>query len=480
MSLNPSKADMEEWIPLTPIEKMAQTDYDVIIVGSGAGGGAALWRLCEKWRRTGKRIGLVEAGDLLVPTHAANMPVFNGNRFEQFRVAHSDHVGNLLPDFPNAIILRALGGRTIVWAMESPRFPPFTFETWPISYRELVPYYNIAERVMKVNTSYALGSAIQDILLDRSRSGGLPEAATVPLALDPQVTQFGQVHSNPAFSSIDFMARALNARPFDLAVRTRAVRVLAEKGKVSGIQVMNWNRESYVISARTVIVSASTLETPRLLLHSGIPGEAIGRYLVDHSFVAAEATAGRREFPEVLGTSKIYVPDSEERRFHMLLLGPSFRHKFEEPAVADSLPFLFYSYGPVEPRFENRVFLQPSQLDAYGVPRIDIDFSFSNRDMALIEQMIVWTGKWIEIAKMSTRRPPELWPPGSIRHEAGTCRMGDDPAASACNRYGQIHGISELYVADNSVVPLTAGANPTLTTIALAIRTADYIVETSS
>ena len=54
--------------------------------------------------------------------------------------------------------------------------------------------------------------------------------------------------------------------------------------------------------------------------------------------------------------------------------------------------------------------------------------------------------------------------------------MGLDPDTSATNPYGQIHGISGLYVADNSVVRLTGPYNPTLTTIALAIRTADYII----
>ena len=66
--------------------------------------------------------------------------------------------------------------------------------------------------------------------------------------------------------------------------------------------------------------------------------------------------------------------------------------------------------------------------------------------------------------------------PGGENHESGTCRMGTDPATSATNRYGQIHGISGLYVADNSVHPTTGAAHPTLTTVALAIRTADYIV----
>ncbi|UUZ89623.1 hypothetical protein LJK87_26410 [Paenibacillus sp. P25] len=67
--------------------------------------------------------------------------------------------------------------------------------------------------------------------------------------------------------------------------------------------------------------------------------------------------------------------------------------------------------------------------------------------------------------------------PGEDHHEAGTCRMGDDPSTSVTGRYGQVHGISSLYIADNSVVNLTTPANPTLTTVALAIRTADHIID---
>lgn len=69
-----------------------------------------------------------------------------------------------------------------------------------------------------------------------------------------------------------------------------------------------------------------------------------------------------------------------------------------------------------------------------------------------------------------------LHPPGEMHHDSGTCRMGDDPASSATDRYSQIHGVSGLYVADNSVLPSVGTANVTLTTVALAIRTADAII----
>ena len=76
----PSDTPLDQWIPLTSIEQMAKTDYDVLIIGSGAGGGAALWRLCEQWGQNGKRIGMIEAGDLLLPTHAFNLPTLNEQR----------------------------------------------------------------------------------------------------------------------------------------------------------------------------------------------------------------------------------------------------------------------------------------------------------------------------------------------------------------------------------------------------------------
>lgn len=97
---------------------MSETNYDVIIVGTGAWGGAALWRLCEQWGRNGKRIGVVEAGDLLLPTHSANIPTINTNLW----ISNVEFIG--YPDLPGGIDLIALGGQTLFLGLESPRFDP--------------------------------------------------------------------------------------------------------------------------------------------------------------------------------------------------------------------------------------------------------------------------------------------------------------------------------------------------------------------
>jgi gluconate 5-dehydrogenase len=120
---------LDHWVPLTHIEKMAQTEYDVLIVGSGAGGGAALWRLCQRWERNGKRIGIIEAGPLLLPTHGRNIPTFNHDRFTRFfdNPLHTEYIGKRWPDYPGARIIKALGGRMLQWFLLSPRLNPENF-----------------------------------------------------------------------------------------------------------------------------------------------------------------------------------------------------------------------------------------------------------------------------------------------------------------------------------------------------------------
>lgn len=111
------------------------------------------------------------------------------------------------------------------------------------------------------------------------------------------------------------------------------------------------------------------------------------------------------------------------------------------------------------------------------VALVRIHFSYSEKDKVIICQMEEAVKQVYAVLKApeSAEAPIRFFPLEAI-HDAGTCRMGYDPNTSATDPHGQIHGISGLYVADNSVLPLSGTANPTLTTVALAIRTADQII----
>src|SRR3954462_8443857 len=89
------------WIPTKTIEEMSNTNYDVLIVGSGPGGGATLQRLCELWKgQVAKKIGILEMGDKLFHSHALNIPTQKGpSARDQLRPDNPTVIGERLPQF---------------------------------------------------------------------------------------------------------------------------------------------------------------------------------------------------------------------------------------------------------------------------------------------------------------------------------------------------------------------------------------------
>ncbi|MDR6224375.1 GMC family oxidoreductase [Desmospora profundinema] len=480
---------MPQWISLTPLEKMEKTDYDVLIVGSGAGGGATLWRLCEQWGNNGKKVGVVERGDLLLPTHSQNIPTLDFKRRTDFYLTVATPIGAKLPDMPGSLKVFALGGKTLFWWTVTPRMDEVDLQDWPVSFTEMNKYYNIAENVMNVNKRFTKGSSMTEQLVERLRNNHFPETTPLPLAADLQPTRFGQVHSNVFFSSILFLARALFIRPFDLAVKTRGVEVLTERNRVVGLRVMTPDKKSHYLKAKNVVLSTNTFETARILLYSRIPGEAIGHYLANHSKIVGVGRVSRGDFPEVLGSMGILVPRTAGRPYQIQFHGPMdtpdlylWYPAYQEKPLKAEWEFDIQTFGVVESRYENRVYLDPSRVDEDGIPEFQVDFQYSEKDLEVIRQMEAGTRQAIADMGIATLVPDEygqdlcLRPPGDDTHELGSCRMGVDPATSTTNPFGQVHQISGLYVADNSILPTAGAANPTLSTVALAIRTADYIV----
>lgn len=472
------------WIPTASLEQMANTSYDAIIIGSGAGGGAALYRLCELWKNHGaKRIGILEKGNKLFHSHALNIPTMNLSRMRnQLWPDNSTDVGARLPQFSGARLTFALGGRTLFWNAISPRPPQYEIQQWPVHHGEMDVYFRLAERIMNVTTFYAQGSSMQRILMNRLHASRIPEVTDLPIAIDRNGSRLGEIHSNAWFCSLYFLAYALNDRPFDLALNAYTTRVLVENGKTVGVTAMTPDKRTYTIRSKNVIVSASALETPRILLHSGVQGPAIGHYLTNHSLLVGMGKISRRQFPDPIGNLAILKQETRQSPYQIQILGtvPYFSYQqFEEKVLREDLDISLGALGRVGSRHENKVYLDRSVRDEYGVPMIRVNFSYSSTDTMVINEMnrgIIQTASAMGVALDGA---PVLFPPGSDYHESCTCRMGIDPALSATDRFGQIHGITGLYVADNSVLPTLAAANPTLSTVALAIRTADHIVRQS-
>lgn len=317
--------------------------------------------------------------------------------------------GKSQPEYPGASQVFALGGKTLFWSTASPRMDPSDMQEWPISYEELTPYYNIAERIMNVSKGYTQDSTLTTIMLDILRGSGFPEVTELPTAVDLSATKFGQVHSNALFSSIAFLGSALNLRPFDLAVNARAVQILSENGSATGLRVMTPDKKSYHIRAKTIVVSASTWETPRLLLHSGIQGKAIGHYLMNHSKNVATVKIDRSYFPEVLGTLLIWKPRTAVQPYQMIIYGPDLERYlwypvFENKEILPEFDIGIETLGVVEPQFENYISLNHSKWGAAAWAMIPL----LRLPISMAVYMACRTSMWPTIVLSPTAVPPIL------------------------------------------------------------------------
>lgn len=473
------------WIPTKTLEEMSQQDYDVLIVGTGPGGGAVLYRLCELWRNQGaKKIGVLEKGDKLFHSHALNIPTQNVNTArDELLPDNSTPIGRRLPQFSGATMVYALGGRSLFWNAATPRPLSSELQKWPIHPREMNVYFRMAEKLMHVTRDYAKGSSMQKIMLNRLHAGGMLEADDMPLAFDMTPSRLGEIHSNPWFSSINALAAARFDHPYDLAVNAYVSRVFTESGRAVGVEVFSSDKKAHQIRAKQVVLSASALESPRILLNSGIQGPAVGRYLTGHVSIIGIGTVDRRQFPDQLGNLSILKFETEESPYQIQILGPDQYYsyqQFEDKRLKGQLMVVYAAFGRVESRPENRVYIDHSAKDEFGVPLQQVQYSLSEQDRHTASQ--VAQGIRESAAAMGVTLDEStlvLRPPGADMHESCTCRMGDDPAVSATDRHGQVHGVQGLYVADNSVLPTLSAAGPVLSNVALAIRLADHIVRHS-
>ena len=138
-----------------------------------------------------------------------------------------------------------------------------------------------------------------------------------------------------------------------------------------------------------------------------------------------------------------------------------------------------FGLGEDLPRPENRVTLDPDVVDSAGLPAIRITFTPHDEDRASAQYLLERSMEWLDAAGADVvlGAVPPL--PGGIRagHAHGTTRMGTSPDTSVADSVGLVHGFDNLFVAGAGLFVTSAGYNPCLTIVALALRAAGAIAE---
>ena len=129
--------------------------------------------------------------------------------------------------------------------------------------------------------------------------------------------------------------------------------------------------------------------------------------------------------------------------------------------------------GEDPPMETNSITLHPTRKDQYGLPVPVVHYEHHDNSKKLLRYGLD-RGRRIYEA-LGAEQVVEMVDVFPATHNMGTARMGDDPAASVCNRWGQAHELDNLFISDGSLFPTSGCANPTLTIIALALRQAEYL-----
>jgi choline dehydrogenase-like flavoprotein len=318
---------------------------------------------------------------------------------------------------------------------------------------------------------------------------------------------------NAAFTTV---ADALASGNCTLVTNAMVYQVLMDRGerRAAGVRYVDrLTRETREIRGRVVVLCAQALESIRILLNSKTPGQpeglanssgVLGRYLMDHLWVAGGAVG---EFPDIRDEGTLNRPRRPNGlygiRFRNTAKGPRSKRflrgygyqgggatdfNWAAPGFGDSwkaairdpiVSVRLAGFGECLPYRENFAEIDPETVDVYGIPVLRIHVSWGENELAMIPDMAESAAEMLDAAG-ATNIQPFMAPdrvPGYGIHEMGGARMGSESKTSVLNPFQQTHDVRNLFVMDASGFPSGGCQNPTLTIMALAVRSTDYLMD---
>ena len=281
-------------------------------------------------------------------------------------------------------------------------------------------------------------------------------------------------------------------------------------GRVTGVQYFDRENKGQIQTADMVILAASATETARLMLNSstdqfpkglGNNHDWVGRNLQGHAYTGAFGVFDY-EITDFAGPGATCGFCDYNHHNDGIVGGGLLCNEF------NAMPYLYTGirppgaarwgrehkdfqmrnikrtaglHGPIQemPNFSSRLTVDPSVKDYWGIPVVALSGSRHPLDHENCKWLSEKAEQIIkEAGAMQTWQSVGGRGLSGGQHQSGTARMGDDPLTSVCNRYGQVHDIDNLFVADASLHVTNAGFNPVLTIMALGYWVSDYIART--
>ena len=493
------------------------TIWDVVVIGTGAGGGPAGLTLA----RRGVSVLFLEQGSLQQSVAStSNRPHVRtvAGRVDFDEDAHGWPSRTGRRDIKSEFIVGSgIGGTTAVFSMAMDRFRPVDFtphrfshlapsstlpSAWPIQYEDLDPYYSEAESLFRVRGSLDPLTQIRCALLDPL------DPSEVEIRVQRILTR-GGLHPYSLHYAREFVSgcdgcmsvccpRACKNDAGRVcvipALENHNAHILPDctiiKLETDGRSVRRarglWSGREVAIRGRIFVLALNALSTPALLLRSasesfpdgiGNSSGMVGRNLMTHVSdcitVRMEGIGGLSNMALRNGISlnDFYFKDSVKLgNIHAHAMDLS--HMLEEKEVGASSgksagAILFFTIVEDFPYAHNRVTPRAGTDDEiYWEYRYPAELK--RRNTLLLKDF----ASAIPGCEIVTMQPSGML---NMSHICGTCRFGDDPRTSVLDRDNKMHDLDNVYVLDASFFPSSGGINPSLTIVANSLRVGSLI-----
>ena len=497
---------------------------DAVVIGTGAGGAPIIAELAA----AGRRVVALEAGPNFDPTQ------FTPDETEAVVINWMDERlsgGETPTAFGQNNSGRGVGGSTLHWGAFTPRPDPrdLTLKTltgegedWPIDHGELIGYIERVEEFVGVSgpaeypwddsRSYdlppAARNASSDMMMAACASLGIT-ATDAPAALvthDRDQQGGGHRHACVACGACHQGCRNGAKVSTDTTYLPAAVADGAEiraEATVTGIELDDEGRVRAVVYVQdgvehrqlcaALFLCAGGVETPRLLLHTGLANSSgqVGRNFMAHGATQVWGTfegemRSHRGYPSSIISEDFYRPQGDDFAGGYLIQSLGVMPLTLATTLARGAglwgrelveamgKYRFMSGVGINdeclPYEQNRLVLSddPAEVDAFGVPKAVVTFTPGENEKAIDEHAVATMTSILEAAGASDIRVL-----ARTAHTIGTCRMGTDPERAVVDPDGRSFDVPNLWVCDNSVFPSAVVANPALTIMALGLRTAE-------
>jgi choline dehydrogenase-like flavoprotein len=462
--------------------------FDAIIIGSGAGGSAAAYKLAT----AGLRVAVVEKGSEL-PRDSSTLDFDKVVHRGLFKSKEQWFDGRGRTFAPEEYF--NVGGKTKWYGAALLRYGRHEFDAdvahqclgWPIEYDELQPYYEEAESLLGIRTFDAEPDLSRILGRLRGNSSAWRSEA-LPLGLANSILEnrleasrfdgFASVAGLKADGESAFLSKLRGNPNLKLLTGVPAVELLGENGnprRIVGVRLA----DGRVLQAKAVLLAAGALHSPRLLSHylggSGLAQQLpsavnVGRNLKLHLLTAVVAVSLSRKTDVIRKTT--------------LLLNDALPHSSIQPLGFDG-ELIATLVPKVAPRVIARLigqraygfFLQTedgshadNRVSAGAVPTMDYD---ATRLAPAVQQhdRLVATFKRA-LGRAGLLAFSERIGLAGTAHACGTLVTGREPQRSVVNANGRVHGMDALYVIDGSVLPRSSRVNPSLTIYSWSLRVA--------